>query len=369
MARFSRKIAIAMLATSIVVTTFAGANIVKADKTNGATAGVSATFSYNLMMGVAQVEKNDLVKVTSSEEERKKEKTKNYYGTDSEGNQTICGYTNLGIAKVDGNLNVRKEASKSSAIVGKMTNETGCEVLEEKDDWVRIQSGNVKGWVSKEYLLTEEDALEAVEDAVIHMAKVKTASLRVRASASTNAKVITTVAKGERLEVVKELDGWVKIEIDNEKGYISSDYVQLSYELKEASTLKELSTGGNSGVSSTRLSLVHYALQFVGGRYVWGGTSLTSGVDCSGFTMRIYQKFGISLPHYSGAQASRGTRVSASEAKPGDLFFYGSGSRISHVAIYIGNGQIVHASSPRTGIKISNAFYRNPIKVVRLLND
>jgi cell wall-associated NlpC family hydrolase len=87
--------------------------------------------------------------------------------------------------------------------------------------------------------------------------------------------------------------------------------------------------------------------------------------------MRVYEQFGIYLPHSSSAQAGYGTKISASEAKPGDLFFYGrSGvSGIGHVAIYIGNGQIVHASNARDGIKISNAYYRTPIKVVRLLSD
>ena len=89
----------------------------------------------------------------------------------------------------------------------------------------------------------------------------------------------------------------------------------------------------------------------------------------SGFTMRILGKYGISLPHSSKAQPSYGTKISASEAKPGDLFFYGSGRSISHVAIYIGNGQIVHASNKRDGIKVSNAYYRNPICVTRYLPD
>ena len=100
---------------------------------------------------------------------------------------------------------------------------------------------------------------------------------------------------------------------------------------------------------------------------MWGGTSLEKGVDCSGFTMRILGKYGISLPHSSRAQPSYGTKISASEAKPGDLFFYGSGRSISHVAIYIGNGQIVHASSAKTGIKVSNAGYRTILSIRRIV--
>jgi cell wall-associated NlpC family hydrolase len=123
--------------------------------------------------------------------------------------------------------------------------------------------------------------------------------------------------------------------------------------------MKELTYG--DGVSDVRVDLVNYALQFVGNRYVWGGTSLTKGVDCSGFTMKVYQKYGISLPHHSGSQPSRGKKITRAQLQPGDLIFYASSGRIDHVAIYIGNGQIVHAANSRDGIKISNAFYQTPV--------
>jgi len=84
--------------------------------------------------------------------------------------------------------------------------------------------------------------------------------------------------------------------------------------------------------------------------------------------MQVYARYGVGLPHHAASQPAYGKRISASEAKPGDLFFYGSGSSISHVGIYIGNGQIVHASNARTGIKISNAYYRTPICVISYLN-
>ena len=136
--------------------------------------------------------------------------------------------------------------------------------------------------------------------------------------------------------------------------------------LDTAITMSELLYG--QGVSDIRVSLCEFAKQYVGNPYVYGGSSLTKGTDCSGFTMRVYQNFGISLPHSSAAQSNMGTRINASEAKPGDLFFYGSSSgRINHVALYIGGGQVVHASSPKTGIKINSAYYRSPVKVVRIL--
>ena len=104
-----------------------------------------------------------------------------------------------------------------------------------------------------------------------------------------------------------------------------------------------------------RVDLVEYAKQFVGNPYVWGGTSLTKGADCSGFVLSVFKKYGITLSHSSRAQANEGTKISASELKPGDLVFYGNGKgNINHVAIYIGGGQVIHASSPKTGIKISS---------------
>ena len=141
----------------------------------------------------------------------------------------------------------------------------------------------------------------------------------------------------------------------------------MDTELGTAMTMMEVRYG--QGVSDVRVDLVSYACQFVGNPYVWGGTSLTRGADCSGFVMSVFANYGVSLPHSSGSQAGCGTSISASEAQPGDLFFYGSGKVINHVAIYIGNGQIVHASSPSTGIKISNAYYRSPVCVVRVLGN
>ncbi|MBR4026526.1 MAG: C40 family peptidase [Lachnospiraceae bacterium] len=275
------------------------------------------------------------------------------------------GYTNLGLAVVEGNLNVRESASGDASIVGKMTNYSACEILGTEGEWTKITSGNVEGYVKTEYLLTGQEALELAQTEAKLMAKVKTEVLNLRSEANTDSAILSTVSKGEEILVVEELEGWLKVEVDDAQGYISADYVETTLKLKTANTLKELSY--DSGVSNTRVDLVNYALQFVGNRYVWGGTSLTKGVDCSGFTMKIYQKYGVYLPHSSRAQPGHGTKISSSEAQPGDLFFYGNGSGINHVAIYIGNGKVVHASNSRDGIKISNAFYRTPVCVVSYL--
>ena len=252
-------------------------------------------------------------------------------------------------------------------MVGKMPNNAGCEILEQDGEWTRIKSGKVEGYVSSEYLLSGDAALAKAQEVRQTIATVTTTTLYVREEPNTDSTIITMMPLGEELEVIETLDGWVKINVDSDEGYVSSDYVDISVELAKAQTMTEIRYG--QGVSDVRVSLVSYATQFVGNPYVWGGTSLTRGADCSGFVLSVFANYGISLPHSSVAQANCGRKISASEAQPGDLFFYGNGSRINHVAIYIGNGQVVHASSPKSGIKISGAFYRTPVKVVRVINN
>ena len=278
-----------------------------------------------------------------------------------------CGYTNLGMSVSSGNLNIRQEASTDSEVVGILTNHNACELLEDAGEWYKVTSGKVTGYVNKQYLVTGDEAEAIAEQEIKTVATVNTETLNVRAEKSTEAAVLSQVGNSEAFTVNSVADGWVEISVDDSVGYISQDYVTLAQALPTAKTIEQVKYG--DGVSDVRASVVSYALQFVGNRYVWGGTSLENGVDCSGFTMRILGKYGVSLPHSSKAQPSCGTKISASDAKPGDLFFYGSGSSISHVAIYIGNGQIVHASNKRDGIKVSNAFYRSPICVARYLPD
>lgn len=279
-----------------------------------------------------------------------------------------CGYTNLGMSVISsGNLNIRQEASTDSEVIGILTNHNACELLEDAGDWYKVTSGKVTGYVSKQYLVIGDEAEAIAEQEIKTVATVNTETLNVRAEKSTEAAVLSQVGNSEAFTVNSVADGWVEISVDDSVGYISQDYVTLAQALPTAKTIEQVKYG--DGVSDVRASVVSYALQFVGNRYVWGGTSLENGVDCSGFTMRILGKYGVSLPHSSKAQPSCGTKISASDAKPGDLFFYGSGRSISHVAIYIGNGQIVHASNKRDGIKVSNAYYRNPICVTRYLPD
>lgn len=281
----------------------------------------------------------------------------------------MWGYTNLGIAQVEsGNLNVRETPSTDGKLVGKMPKNAACEVVETVDGWAHITSGEVEGYVSLDFLMTGPDAKLMANDLVRTVAVANTDSLNVRAEANTDSVVYTQVLKGEELEYVETVGDWVKVSLDGDDAYVSAEYVSVETKLDTAITMSELLYG--QGVSDVRVDLVEYAKQFVGNPYVWGGTSLTKGADCSGFVLSVFKKYGVKLSHSSRAQANEGTKISASELLPGDLVFYtNSSGTINHVAIYIGGGQVIHASSPKSGIKISKYNYRTPAKCVRVLYD
>jgi cell wall-associated NlpC family hydrolase len=306
-------------------------------------------------------------------------------------------YDRLGVAAVDSYLNVRSKPSETAKIVGKMTKNSGCNVYNIKKGWAKIVSGKVKGYVKASYLVTDEKAEELAKKVAKLRISVNTETLNVRYLPSTDAKIYDQISQEDEYDVVRQnltkdwlksyiakyckksdlkeidtaemydnLEQWMCIRIDNEKAFVSKDFVKVTYNLDRAVTIGSDSTGSGDSSSSSGISgIVDYAMQFLGNPYVWGGTSLTNGADCSGFVMRIYEHFGYSLPRTSAAQAGATSTVSSSDVRPGDLFFYGSGS-VSHVAMYIGNGQIIHASNPQSGIKISNAYYRTPLKIGRV---
>lgn len=287
----------------------------------------------------------------------------------AEAKEASWGYTNIGIANVSGgNLNVRKEPALQGKLVGKMPKNSACEILETTEDgWAHITSGEVEGYVSMEYLLTGPDAWMKADELAKTVVIADVDALNVREEPNTKSAVMTQVLKNEELEYVETLEDWVKVSIDGEDAYVAAEYVTVKDKLSTAITMTELMYG--AGVSDVRVELVEYAKQFLGNPYVWGGTSLTKGADCSGFVLSVYKKFGVKLPHYSVSQSKMGTKIKTSELQPGDLIFYSKNGTINHVAIYIGNGQVIHASSPETGIKISKYNYRTPAKCVRILQD
>jgi len=298
-------------------------------------------------------------------------------------------FENLAVAQVDGYVNIRSEASTDGEILGKLYDGSVATVLGTEGDWTYVQSGSVTGYIKTEYLAINNE--EVFKANATRIATVTTETLYVRAEATTDSSVINFVGEGDELKVVEELDGWIKISIDGDEGYISADYATCSYtyevaESKEeeearlaaeeaakqaaaarsssSSTSSSSSYSGNSYTydGSTGNAVCDYALQFLGNPYVYGGSSLTNGTDCSGFVMSVYANFGVSLPHSSYSMRSCGTGVDVSSMQAGDIVCYSG-----HVAIYIGNGQIVHASTYGVGITISSVYYSNIICVRRVL--
>lgn len=305
-------------------------------------------------------------------------------------------FKSLVIAQVNDYVNVRADASEDAEKVGKLYNKSAGTFISEKDGWYEIESGNCKGYVKAEYCVTGEAAIELAKQVGRRIATVDTTTLKVREEPSLEATVLGLVPDGEVLTVTEEMDGWVKVDIEEGIGYVSLDYVRLdtefvkaeSKEEEEARILKETrereaaieaankvnkskstkstastqtyhSTGSGSELGN---AVANFGLQYVGNPYVYGGSSLTNGTDCSGFVMRCYEHFGVSLPHSSSADRSVGYAVDGlANAQPGDLICYSG-----HVALYIGGGQIVHASSAKTGIKVSNADYRTILAIRRI---
>ena len=325
------------------------------------------------------------------------------------------------IAKVNDYVNIRSIPSEEGEILGKLYDKSVGDFIEEENGWDKIKSGSVTGYVKGEYCVTGEEAIALAKEVGTRVATVTTTTLKVREAEGTDASVLGLVPIDEELSVIEELDGWVKVDIEEGYGYVSSEYVSLrtdfvkaesreeeearlqkeeeakkaakeaarkaeekvakdraEKEAKEAARQKKNEQQGSQeqqaaeapapapapsgGGSDLGNAVVDYAMQFVGNPYVYGGSSLTNGTDCSGFVMSVYKNFGVSLPHSSSADRSQGYDVGGlANAQPGDIVCYSG-----HVGIYAGNGQIVHASTSKTGIIVSNANYRNVLAVRRI---
>lgn len=182
----------------------------------------------------------------------------------------------------------------------------------------------------------------------------------VRSVAGSNGMIIEKTAQGQTYEVLETMkDGWLKVKTTKGQGYILGDTVTLIEKTQETVDKDAL----------VRNKVAEYASQFIGGRYIYGGINPNTGVDCSGFTRYVLQHAaGVLLSHSSRAQAKEGTLINYQLARPGDLVFYGRNGRINHVALYVGDGKVVHASTEKTGIIKTNVMYRKPVKFVSVLN-
>ena len=289
-------------------------------------------------------------------------------------------YDHLGVSLASDYINVRSSPKEDGInnIVGKFPGYAGCNILGEEDGWYKIKSGPVTGYVRKDLIATGDTAQNlAVQHAQV-MAIVNTESLNVRSEASTDSKAWTAVTSGQRYNVLNQLDGWVQLELDagdddgeDQGAFVSTrdNNVTVQYALQEAIEYYPAVEAANAAMAF-RNKIVNFACQFVGNRYVWGGTSLTHGCDCSGFTQSVLKNFGISVPRVSRDQARSGSKVTSANMRPGDLIFYANRSgTINHVGMYIGNGQVVNAASTRSGIRIYRWNYRTPVAIRNVIGD
>lgn len=279
-----------------------------------------------------------------------------------------ANYDNLGIANVDTTLNVRSNPV-SGEIIGKLLPDSACEIEETTEEgWYKITSGDVTGYVSGEYILTGDLATTRAEETIQLNVVVDVNGLNFRKGATTTSKVMKVLPRNTMAEVIEDNGEWLKISYNGTEGYVYGEHVVMQYDLPVAMTIDEYNATKKPAVSSIRTQLVEYAKQFVGYPYVYGGNSLTKGTDCSGFVKLIMAKFGITTPRTATTQYNAGKKISVAELLPGDLIVYGD-RVIEHIGIYIGNGQIVHASNKKTGIKYSDYNYRKIYGCVRFIED
>lgn len=282
-------------------------------------------------------------------------------------------------------LNVRKEASTSAGVHGLIYKDDKVTITGKTGSWyqvtAKVNGSEVTGYVHTDYItLTDSNsnnnnnnnsngsnANNSADIKEVDETVWATAAVNVRKEATTSSGIVATLRKDASVKRTGVLNnGWSRVSYNGESAYIFSEYLTTTNPDPNGGNASGSGSSGINGVTGE--DIVAYAKQWVGYPYVWGGNNLSTGVDCSGFTQQVYLHFGITLNRIADAQKQNGIRIaSVSEAKAGDLFFYGSSSYADHVAIYMGDGNVVHASSPSVGIIISPISYRTPVAIVRVI--
>lgn len=268
-------------------------------------------------------------------------------------------------------LKVREAKNTDCAVLTLVSGEESFEVIREDKDWVKIMvDGDTKGFVSKEYVditvkFKKAVSIEEEREAARKKAAAEAAAARAEQEAQQRQQQQASSNSGSSSH---------KSSSGSSSSSHKSSSSGSSNKSSSSSSSHKSSGGGNSSNGSGDVigsgdgsAIASYALQFVGNPYVYGGTSLTNGTDCSGFTMSVFRKFGISLPRTSGSQSGVGRKISVSEARAGDLIFYARNGHVNHVALCIGGGRVVHASNPSVGITTSNIGYRTPYCARRVI--
>ncbi len=387
-------------------------------------------------------EKDAVTTVAASTKTSEKKTTEKKTTTKKTAQKTTANKTTVskrwqttGISIANHYVNIRRHPStEDSKVLGRLYRGSAAKILKEKKNgWVQVQSGNVKGYIKKEYLATGESAQKLSKKFGKRYIKVKkgVVTLNVREKTSTKSTILVQIPEDEKFHIEKDCgENWLRISLDDSHGYVAKEYVNEHVTFKKAVSMKEIrakqrrkaaarkaareraaalaaqkaannsskssnnnSSNNNSSSNNTSSSkssakkpssnggttssyskgsgtasqIVSFAKKFLGNKYVYGGTSLTNGTDCSGFTMSVYAAFGYSIPRTSREQSTYGKSVSLSNVQPGDLIFYKNGSSVGHVAMYIGGGNVIHASNRIDGIKISNMYYRTPYCARRIL--
>ena len=257
-----------------------------------------------------------------------------------------------GKVKCSSSVNLRSEANTSSSILAELKNGTAVTVVSTANGWCKVTCSGKTGYIKQDYVSTTGSASNNTSASTGTAAVVKCSStVNFRSAASTSSTVLGELKNGTAITVLSTSNGWSKVSYAGKTGYISADYLVTA---SSGTAISPSNTAASVSISAKRQSVLNYAAQFLGVPYVYGG-STPSGFDCSGFTSYVFKNTVGSIPRVAQAQYDATTRVSRDDLLPGDLVFFGSSaSSISHVGIYVGSNQFIHAPSTGDVVKYSS---------------